>query len=279
MSSKLKTVVQRIYFRPGNIMAEEPYVGGQLHGPRREWHRNGQLAEERIYRHGLVHGLCRQWNDAGKLLGSFPMVNGTGVQKSWHDNGRLHMEFSTVAGQFCGRGRTWLRDGTLVADEITLFNREVTAAQYRLAASTDVRLPKLRGRIDKPPADSPALEQRSYRLFVAWQLQKRNRVEAQSWLKAVDKKKHTLGRFKRVSVAVKFVGELYQSGAVKVIAPEVYHNRRGDQFADCLLVRLPKKAGQRQAIRAVCARFLKGRLGAVQPDQDWGETHVYVSMA
>jgi len=279
MSSKLKTVVQRTYFRPGIVMSEEPYVGGQLHGPRREWHRNGQLAEERIYRHGLVHGLCRQWNAAGKLLGSFPMVNGTGVQKTWHDNGRLHMEFSTVEGQFCGHGRTWLRDGTLVAEEVTLFNREVTPAQYRRAAATDARLPKLRGRIGKTPVDSPALEQHSYRLFVAWRLKNHTRAEARDWLQAVDKKKRTLGRFKHASVAVKFIEELYQAGAVKVIAPEVYSNRRGDQFADCLLVQLPKKNVQRQAIRAVCARFLKGGLGAIQPDQDWGETHLYVSLA
>ena len=279
MSFKLKTVVRRTWYRPGIVVLEERLAGNRLHGPRREWHRNGQLAEEEIYRHGLLHGLCRQWNADGKLLGSFQMVNGTGVQKSWHDNGWLHMEFSTVEGQFCGRGRTWLRDGTLIADEITLFNLKATPAQYRRAAASDARLPKLRGRIGKPPADGPALEQRTYRLFIAWQLKKRNRVEAQRWLKTVDKKKRTLGRFKRASAAAKFVGELYQAGAVRVIAPEVYHNRRGDQFADCLLVQLPKQAGQRQTVRAVCARFLKGGLGAIQPDQDWGETHLYVSMA
>jgi len=279
MNSKLKSEVQRTYYRPGILMLEEHFAGGQPHGFWRRWHRNGQLAEERIYRHGLVHGLCRQWNDAGKLLGSFQMVNGTGVQKSWHDNGRLHMEFSMVEGQFCGHGRTWLRDGTLVVEDFSLFNRKVTPAQYRRAAVTDARLPKLRGRIGKPPVDNPAMEQHSYRVVVGWMLKKRNRVEAQSWLKAADKKKRTLGWFKRASAAVNFVEELYQAGAVKVIAPEIYHNNRGDEFADCLLVQLPKKPSQRQAIRAVCARFLKGGLGAVQPDPDWGETHLYVSLA
>lgn len=260
-------------------MLEEHFAGGQPHGRYRLWHRNGQLAEERIYRHGLVHGLCRQWNEAGKLLGSFQMVNGTGVQKSWHDNGRLHMEFSTVEGQFCGHGRTWLRDGTLIAEDVNLFNREVTPAQYRRAAASDAHLPKLRGRIGKPPVDSPALEQHTFRVHVAKLLKQRNRVEARSWLKPVDKKKCKLGRFKRASAAMKFIGELYQAGAVQVIAPEIYHNQRGDEFADCLLVQLPDQAGQRPAIRAVCARFLKGGLGAIQPDQDWGETHLYVSLA
>lgn len=82
MNFRLKTVVQRTYYRPGILMLEEHFAGGQPHGCYRMWHRNGNLAEERIYRHGLVHGLCRQWNVAGKLLGSFPMVNGTGVQKT-----------------------------------------------------------------------------------------------------------------------------------------------------------------------------------------------------
>jgi hypothetical protein len=189
------------------------------------------------------------------------------------------MEFSTVAGRFCGRGRTWLRDGTLVAEEVTLFNREVTPTQYRRAAATDARLPKLRGRIGKPPVQNRALEQRTYRVFVGWLLKKRSRVEARSWLKALEKNNRTLGRFQRASAAVKFVEALYQVGAVQVIAPEIYRNRRGDEFADCLLVQLPKNTRQRQTIRAACARFLKGGLGAIQPDDDWGETHLYVSMA
>jgi hypothetical protein len=166
-----------------------------------------------------------------------------------------------------------------MVEDFTVFNRKVTPAQYRRAAATDARLPKLRGRIGKPPVDSPAMEQHSYRVFVGWMLKKRNCVEAGNWLKAADKKKRTLGRFKRASAAVKFVEELYQAGAVQVIAPEIYHNKRGDEFADCLLVQFSQKASQRKAIRAVCARFLKGGLGAIQPDQDWGETHLYVSLA
>ncbi len=278
MSSKLKTVVRRTCYRPGIVVLEERFVGDRLHGPRREWHRNGQLAEEEIYRHGLLHGLCRQWNSDGKLLGSFQMVNGPGVQKSWHDNGRLNLEFSTVAGEFCGRGRTWLRDGTLIAENVTLFNRAVTPARYRRAAATDPRLPKLPGRIEKPPVHNRALERHTYRVFVAWLLRKRSRVEARTWLAAVDNKKRTFGRFKHDSTAVKFVEELYRAGAVQVIAPEIYHNKRGDQFADCLLAQLPKSIRQRRAIRAVCARYFKDGRGAIQPDQDWGESQLYVLM-
>ena len=278
MSSNRKTVVQRTYYRPGIVVLEERQAGGKLHGPWRLWHRNGRLAEEQIYRHGWLHGRCRQWNAAGKLLGDYCMVNGTGTQKSWHDNGRLHLEFTTVASRFCGRSRTWLRDGTLVSDRVLLLDREVTAAQYRRAAAQDLRLPKLQGRIGRPPFPRRALEQRAYRLFVGWLLRKRPRAEARTWLTTDGKTKRTLGRFKLASAAVKFVEALYQAGAVKVIAPEIYQNKRGDQFADCLLVQLPKSAGPRRAIRAVCARFLKPGQGAVQPEKDGGHSHLYVSM-
>lgn len=102
------------------------------------------------------------------------------------------MEFSTVEGQFCGRSRTWLQDGTLVSGEVNLFNRRVTLDQYRRAAATDARLPKLRGRIGKPPVKNSALEQHTYRVFVGWLLKNRNRVEARDWLQADDKKSASL---------------------------------------------------------------------------------------
>jgi hypothetical protein len=149
-----------------------------------------------------------------------------------------------------------LQDGTLIAEDITLFNREVTPAQYRRVAATDPRLPKLPGRIGKPPVHNRALERHSYRVFVAWLLKKRSRVEARTWLAAVDKKKRTFGRFKRASTAVKFVEELYQTGAVQVIAPEIYHNKRGDQFADCLLAQ-----SARVILKRVGGQFSQTKIG------------------
>jgi hypothetical protein len=278
MSRKPKLEVWRTYYRKGIVVLEEHYLDGIPHGRRRWWHRNGQLAEEQTYCHGVIHGLCRQWNDRGRLLGSFHVEHGTGRQKSWHDNGRLQMEFTLVEGQFCGSNRTWLRDGTLDSDTVLLFDREVTPHQYRQAAAKDARLPKLLGQTGKPALKGRALKQHSYRLFVAWLLAKRNRSEVREWLTAETKTKRTLGRFKRASAAVQFVEELYQAGAVKVIAPEIYQNKRGDQFADCLLVQLPKTAAQRKAIYQVCEQLEKDDLGASSPDQARGESYLYISM-
>ena len=57
------------------------------------------------------------------------------------------------------------------------------------------------------------------------------------------------GHFKRGSDALKFVEQLYQAGAVKVIVPDIYQSRKGDQFADNLLVQLPKAVAPRKSVR------------------------------
>jgi hypothetical protein len=44
-------------------------------------------------------------------------------------------------------------------------------------------------------------------------------------------------------------------------------------------VRLPKAPAKRKAIRKVCAQLEKRKLGAVQPDVDIGETHLFLSLA
>lgn len=278
MSTRPKTGVRRTFYRKGIIVLEQRFRAGKLHGLHRFWHRNGQLAEEYPYRNGLLHGLCRQWNEDGRLLGSYRMEHGTGWQRSWHDNGRLKQEFATVEGQFCGRSRMWLRDGTLISEKILLFDRDVTPAQYRKAAAKDPRLPKLQGRMGKTPPNNQAMEKHMHRVFVQSLLARRNRSEARSWLNTDGKIARTLGRFKRAEAAVKFVDELYQAGAIRVIAPDIYHNKRGDQFADSLLVQLPTEAGKRKAIRAVCAQLRKNDLGAFLPDKDWGESHLYISL-
>ena len=279
MNAKTKRGVRRMLHRNGVVAVEENFSGHKLHGQRRTWHRNGQLATEEFYFDGRLHGVVRQWNENGKLLGSFRMEHGTGTQKSWHDNGRLNLEFATVEGLFCGRSRMWLRDGTLISDQILLFDRNVTPDQYRRAAAKDPHLPKLRGRIGKPPVKNHALQKHIYCVFLSGLLSKRNRSEARTWLKAAGKKARSLGRFKRTNDAAKFVEELYQAGASQVMVPDIYRNQRGTQFADSLLVQLPKDAAGRKAVRAVCAQLPKRNPGAVEPDQDMGESHLYLLLA
>ena len=271
--------MRRIFHRNGIVAVEENVRGQKLHGRRRTWHRNGKLATEEFYHDGLLHGVCRQWNENGALLGSYKMKQGTGIQKVWHDNGRLNLEFSTVSGGFYGRSRLWLQDGTLLSDQIYVQGRIVTPDEYRKAAAQDPRLPKLKGRIGKiPPQESHDPKTHPPRFcFIAFE--KRNRSEARTWLNADDKTARSLGHFKRTGDAVKFVEEIYQAGAVKVIAPDIYHGKRGEQFADALLVQLPQTAKARKAIRKACDKLQSRKLGAVEPEKDIGETHLFLSMA
>jgi hypothetical protein len=241
------------------------------------WHRNGQLAEEFPYHHGSLHGLCRQWNEGGKLLGSFKMEQGTGMQKSWHDNGRLNQEFTTVDGQFCGRSRHWLRDGTQISDRILLFGHPVSRGQYQRARLKDPRLPQLRGRPAKVRLKSRALKKHIQDVFVRGLLAKPNHSEARTWLETGKKTVRSLGRFKSEKTALKLVGELYQAGAVNVIVPDIYQNKRGGQFTDYLLVQMPKAKAIRTAIRKVLEQ--RQKLGAIEPDTDIGEEYLILSMA
>lgn len=274
----VKTAIQRHFFRSGLIREEIHLRNGRRHGVVRTWHKNGVLASEEPYQHGLPHGICRQWDEAGRLLGKYKMVRGTGVQRAWHDNGQLQMEVSTVHGEFSGRNRIWLRDGTLLSERFYVHGRIVSPDEYREAAARDKTLPKFRGKPAELPPKNGATQKHMYRLFVASLLEKRNRREARAWLRknGGDKIAHLLGRFKREGEAANFVQQLYHAGAAKVIAPDIYDNKAGDQFADCVLVRLPKSTAKRKAVRRVCAQLRRRDLGAMQPDKDIGETYLYL---
>ncbi len=276
-TSDVRTTIQKSWYRNGLLREQMPLRNGHRHGVSRVWHKNGRLASEERYADGLLHAVCRQWNEAGRLLGKYRMVQGTGVQRAWHDNGKPQMELSTVRGEFCGRSRSWLSDGTLLSDDIYLQGKLVSADEYRAAAAKDKSLPKL-GRMAK--AVKPVSEKHIHRVFVAGLLAKPNRFEARAWLEArsADNPARSLGRFKRESDAATFVAALYDAGATEVIAPDVYRDKAGNEFADALLVRLPKAPAKRKAIRMVCAQLQKRKLGAMQPDADIGETHLFLSL-
>jgi hypothetical protein len=207
------------------------------------------------------------------------MIHGTGVQRTWHENGRLQLEFSTVRGDFSGRYRLWLNDGALMSEEIYLHGRPVTAEEYRAARAKDKSLPKLTGKAGKPLPDTVATEKHIHQVFVRSLLAQKNRAEPAEWLKSGGKAVRSLGRFKRKADALTFVEALYKAGATEVIAPDIYASKTGDQFADCILVKLPGIAAKRKAVRKVCAQLSKRKLGAFQPDKDIGETHLYLLLA
>ena len=273
--------IPKTFYRNGQLREQVTVRNGRRHGVIRTWHKNGKRASEQPFQNGLLHGVCLQWDESGRLLGKYKMVLGTGIQREWHDNGKLQMEVSTVRGEFSGRNRMWLRDGTLHSERFYLRGQVVSADAYRDATAKDKSLPKFRGKPAKLLPKNRTTEKHILNVFVDSLLEKRNRSEAREWLakKTGDKTTRLLGRFKSENLAVKFVAALYQAGAIEVIAPDIYRNKARDQFSDCLLVQLPKSAGKRKAIREVCAQLRTRKLGALQPDEDIGESHLYLSLA
>jgi len=275
------TAIQKAFYRNGQLREQLPLLKGRRHGVVRVWHKNGKRASEEPFKNGVLDGVCRHWNEVGRRLGEYLIVQGTGLQRDWHDNGKLRMEVWTVQGDFCGRNRIWLRDGTLLTERFYLHGLAVSAETYRAAAAKEKALPKFRGKPAKLTGKNRVKPLHIHRVFVASLLEKRNQREARKWLtkRTGDQTARSLGRFKRESDTAKFVQALCEAGAVEVIVPDIYRNKARDQFADCLLVQLPKSAAKRKAIRKVCAQLRTRKLGAVQPDADIGENHLYLSLA
>ena len=143
----VRTTIQKSFYRNGQLREAMPLRNGRRHGVARVWHKNGVLASEEPYQTACCMASAASGMKPGRLLGKYRMVHGTGIQRAWHDNGKLQMEFSTVRGEFCGRNRIWLRDGTLAV-------RTTFTCTARLSAPTNIarpqrktnRLPKLGGK-------------------------------------------------------------------------------------------------------------------------------------
>ncbi len=277
----MRTAIQKSRQSSSQRRSRVSERGTRRNGIVRAQHGNGALASEHRFKDGLLHGLCREWDENGNPLGEFKMVHGTGVQREWHDNGQLKIEVSTVNGEFCGRNRIWLRDGTLISERFYLHGMQVKPAEYAEAAAEDKSLPRYTEPPAKLPSKTPATQRHIHQVFVKGLLERVNQQEARRWLcqQRGAKPKHLLGRFDCQRAAATFVESLYEAGATKVIIPRIYLDEDGNEFADALLVRLPKARSARVRVRQACALLREQSLGSYQPDSDIGEEHLYLGMA
>jgi len=277
----VRTAIQQSQHSSSPHRSRISECGTRRDGIVRARHSNGVLASEHRFKDGLLHGLCREWDEKGSLLGEFKMFHGTGVQREWHDNGQLKIEVSTVNGEFCGRNRIWLRDGTLIAERFYLHGSQVKPAEYAEAAAEDKSLPRYTEPPAKLPGKTPATQRHIHQVFVEGLLERVNQREARLWLHQQKgaKEKHLLGRFDSQRAAATFVESLYEAGAAEVIVPRIYLDENGNEFADALLIRLPRARSARVRVREACALLREHSLGSFQPDSDIGEEHLYLGMA
>lgn len=276
----MKKTIQVSRFRNGQMRERVPLMDGLRHGVVQTWHRNGIAASEEPYVNGMLHGVCRQWDESGKLLGEFTLDQGTGIQREWHDNGQIKLEVSTVAGRFCGQNRIWLRDGILLSERHFLRGRLVSRSHYARVAAKDLTLPQPGDSVIAPRRPSRATERHVHEVFVGGLLEKGSPVEARSWLGGLAKSRSgpSLGRFPSAKAALMLVTSLYEAGALEVAVPGIYRDRKGKEFADWLLVRLPRLKAVRGRIRKVCRILKEKDLGAFLPESDLGEMHLVLAL-
>lgn len=272
-----KLRIKRLYYRNGQIHMEQRELGTKLHGFSRTWHHNGQLAEERPYRRGLLHGTCRQWDENGRLLGSFTMNDGTGRQFYWHQNRKPRLEINSLNGKFYGRMRLWMQDGTLVQETFYISNVDVSHDKYLKAARQHPDWPQHKGEpAGKVARDSQALKRKRHELFIQSLLEK-SCAEARQWLNVQNPDLRSLSGFRTIKAALQIVEALYDAGAEAVIVALIYKGKHGKQFADRLLIKLPKASPKRKALREMCQDMCAKRSGALLPERDIRESHLFIN--
>jgi hypothetical protein len=272
----VSTTIQRSFYRNGQKREETPMRNGRRHGVARTWHKNGVLASEESYRDGQLHGLCRQWDEQGKLLGEYRIHHGTGIQRAWYENGVLQWEHSLVKGMATGPCRLWLQDGSFASEHWVIDNREVSRAKYARAATDHADWPRYSVNGTAHRNLSPVqLEKRSYRLHCEWLLAKTNTRDAVQWLEEGKSAARAVGVLSSRR-ARRIVGDAFAAGARRVLAADIYSYKQGKEFADVLLIQLPKSKKQRAAIRKVFTSLPRRDQCAVQPDHDRREPWIYV---
>lgn len=272
----VSTTIQRSFYRSGQVREEVSMRNGRRHGIARVWHKNGQLASEEPFQNGLLHGKCRQWDERGKLLGEYRMEHGTGIQRVWFENGVLQCEQSFIHGKATGPCRRWLQDGSFASEEWLVENKEVTPTEYVKKAAAHPDWPKYATNGAHRRKLSPEkLEEQAFRLHCEWLLGKENTRDAIEWLNQAKVTACAIGALS-AERARKIVSEALAAGARRVLASDTYVSKQGKQFADVLLVELPKLKTRRAAIRKVFKSLPRPAKCAVQPDGDHGEPWLYV---
>jgi hypothetical protein len=208
------------------------------------------------------------------------MNQGTGTQRYWHQNGRLRLEINSLNGKFHGRMRLWLRDGTLVQETYYINNVDVSRSRYLKAAREHADWPQHeREPAGKVARETQALKRKEHELFIESLLEK-SCAEARQWLSvAPNSDLRSLGRFRTAKATLQFVETLYAAGAETVIAAILYMGKRGKQFADRLLIKLPKASTKRKMLRKICQDLCAKRGGALLPDEkEMGESHLFLNL-
>ncbi|MFO0876264.1 MAG: hypothetical protein U0840_02735 [Gemmataceae bacterium] len=79
-----QVVGTRFWDDDGYLSLERPCKNGLLHGVEYTWYFDGVLTSAAPYVDGVPHGVAKQWARCGRLVGSYKMVRGTGIDLFWN---------------------------------------------------------------------------------------------------------------------------------------------------------------------------------------------------
>ncbi len=259
----------RRWYENGVLAWEGTFKNGIPNGWNRQWHENGVLAKEIYLNQQIPDGVSRQWDSKGKLIGSFEIKNGTGVQKEWHEDGTIKIEIPWINGIVTGRIRVYWGDGTVCGDEYNIKNRKVSKKKYLEACKKDPTLPryddiekdKKSQAVKKPPI--PNNDELCKEIINSQQAK-----EAREWMKSA---KCILGEATNEEDSKELVESLYKAGAEKVWVFEINIDESGEQYSGRLIVEMPADSKKRKKIFVICDEIAEN-LG-FDPEEDCGQNY------
>jgi hypothetical protein len=181
-----KLVGRRSFFDTGEPESESAFKNGKRHGIEFRWFDPNILISAEPFVDGLAHGTARQWNFDGKLIGTYRMRRGTGIDlwrqergdgsiylaevlyfykgayhgmEWWIDENQLtvYIERHWKAGQLHGVWREWNSKGRLRRGfpKYYVADTQVTKRQYLVASKLDLALPPFRLKDNLPARTFP----------------------------------------------------------------------------------------------------------------------------
>ena len=110
-------VGHREWDEDGLLDYEYALRGGVKHGREYRFYANGQPLDDDNYRDGRLHGVGRQWAEHGRLLVTWRLVHGTGLDLWCNDDATLAEETYWPKNGERGYRRLWNGDDRTVGKE------------------------------------------------------------------------------------------------------------------------------------------------------------------
>jgi hypothetical protein len=170
----------------GQLGFECPLRAGVIHGMRYRWDRPGALTAAEPWKNGVPHGTAYQWGEDGRVIGSYTLDEGSGLDLWWQewsdgsvnlaevhcmqagrahgfewwlndDQQSVHEERHWADGDRHGIEREWNSEGRLARGYPRYWVRgeRVTKRQYMKAAAADPSLPPFRIEDNRPERAFP----------------------------------------------------------------------------------------------------------------------------